>query len=287
MSTSPFDSTQHKAPERQHWDTVAPGWRKWWGMFERSAQTVSDRLISMAQIEPGQRVLDIATGIGEPAITAAHRVGAAGHVVATDLSPGMLAFAQERAVALGLQNKEFRELDAEHLDLLAGTFDAVVCRWGLMFLPNLAATLEKIRQKLVHGGYFAAAVWSAPARVPFIRLPIDVINQHIQVPPPLPGTLGPFSLADIDALKLVFAQAGFSEVRSEAMMLTFEFATASDFMRHRQEISASTNVMLANQSTEQQKRIWLAIRDAAQQQYGGADGTVRIPGETICVVGRC
>lgn len=286
MNTSPFDSTQQKAPERQHWDTVAPGWRKWWGMFERSAQTVSDRLISLAQIEPGQRVLDIATGIGEPAITAARRVGQTGHVIATDLSPGMLAFAQERAVALGLQNMEFRELDAEHLDLLAGTFDAVLCRWGLMFLPNLAATLEKIRQKLVPGGHFAAAVWSPPARVPFISLPINIINQYIQVPSPSPGTLGPFSLADIDALKLAFAQAGFSEVRSEAMMLTFGFATASDFMRHRQEISASTNAMLASQSTEQQERIWLAIRDAAQQQYASTDGTVRIPGETVCIVGR-
>jgi enediyne biosynthesis protein CalE5 len=118
MSTVPFDPNQWKARQRQEWDTVAAGWRAWWPTFERSLQVLNDHLIALAHIEAGQRVLDIATGIGEPAVTAARRVGPTGQVVAIDQSPQMLAIARERAAALGLQNVQFRELDAERLHLL-------------------------------------------------------------------------------------------------------------------------------------------------------------------------
>src|SRR5438093_7500299 len=116
MSTQAFDPIQYKAGQRQLWDTVASGWKKWWPTQEQAAQPVSDRLVELAEIRPGYQVLDVGTGIGEPALTAAQHVGAAGHVVATDQAPQMLVIAQEHAVALGVQNVEFREMDAEALD---------------------------------------------------------------------------------------------------------------------------------------------------------------------------
>ena len=88
-------------------------------------------------------VLDIATGIGEPAITAANRVGQNGHVLATDISPQMLSVAKQRAISLGLQNViEFKDGDIETIELPSSMFDAVLCRWGLMFLPDLKAGLS-------------------------------------------------------------------------------------------------------------------------------------------------
>src|SRR5215469_18417216 len=175
MSTVPFDPNQWKARQRQEWDTVAAGWSAWWPIFERSMQVLNDHLIALAHIEPGQRVLDIATGIGEPAVTAAKRVGPTGQVVAIDQSSQMLAIARERVATLGLQNIEFRVLDAEQLDLLEEKFDAVLCRWGLMLFPQLVPALDGVRQRLLPGGRFAAAVWPAPARVPALSLPRDVI----------------------------------------------------------------------------------------------------------------
>ena len=124
MSTTPIDPQQWKARQRQEWDTASSGWRAWWKAFEQSAQSLSDRLIALAHIETGQRVLDIATGIGEPAVTASKRVGPTGRVVAIDQSSQMLAIARERVAALALQNIEFRVLDAEQLDLLEEKFDA-------------------------------------------------------------------------------------------------------------------------------------------------------------------
>jgi ubiquinone/menaquinone biosynthesis C-methylase UbiE len=135
---STFDPNQFKTDQRQGWNSVAQGWKEWWQPIERGSQKLSRRLVELAEIKPGQRVLDIATGIGEPAMTAAKVVGTGGRVLATDISEQMLAVAKQRSTSLGLRNIiEFRESDAENLDLLNSSFDAALCRWGLMLMPNL------------------------------------------------------------------------------------------------------------------------------------------------------
>ncbi|HSR56864.1 MAG TPA: class I SAM-dependent methyltransferase, partial [Candidatus Binataceae bacterium] len=101
MATSEQD---RKRAQRESWDAAAAGWEKWWSIFEKAAQCVSDRLVALAHVKPGDRVLDIATGTGEPAITAARTVGASGHVLGVDHSPGMVAAARRRAATLALNN---------------------------------------------------------------------------------------------------------------------------------------------------------------------------------------
>ena len=144
MSSQTFDAERFKRDSRSSWDAAAAGWEKWWPLFERAAQKVSNRLVELAGIEPGDRVLDIATGTGEPAITAARAVGPNGRVIGVDHSPGMLAVARRRASALGLTNVEYREGDAASLGEPAGSFDAVLCRWGQcscrICKPRLAAS---------------------------------------------------------------------------------------------------------------------------------------------------
>jgi len=114
--------------------------QEWWKTFENAAQVVSDHLVELAKINPDSRVLDIATGIGEPAITAAKKIrddNGRGHVLATDMSSQMLSIARQRASSLGLQDViEFRKGDADTISLPASTFDAVLCRWGLMFFAR-------------------------------------------------------------------------------------------------------------------------------------------------------
>ena len=127
MSTPAFDPQSYKASQRDDWGIAADGWRKWWPVIERMMQPVSDRLMDLARVQSGHRVLDVATGIGEPAITAARRVGSTGQVLATDQAPQMLAIGRERAGQLGLANVEFHEMDAETLDLPAQSFDAILC----------------------------------------------------------------------------------------------------------------------------------------------------------------
>ena len=117
------DTDQFRQGQRQSWDSVASGWQKWWRTFEKGAQKISDRLIELAEIKPGSKVVDIATGIGEPAITAATRVSNSGHVLATDISPQMLSIAKQRAISQNLQGIiDFKEGDVETIDLAAINF---------------------------------------------------------------------------------------------------------------------------------------------------------------------
>jgi SAM-dependent methyltransferase len=285
MNTQSFDPSQYKDGQRKEWDEAAAGWKKWWSAFERSMQPVSDRLVELAEIGQGQRVLDIATGIGEPAVTAARRVGPTGRVVATDLSHQMLEIAAERVAAAGFSNIEFRESDAEALDLPENSFDAVLCRFGLMFLSDVDSALEKVLRLLVPGGRFAAAVWGPPEKVPMSSIPMGVIRHELQLPQPMPGTPGLFSLADAGRLEEKVEGAGFSKVRTERLAVTLEMASVEEFVRFRLDISAPIRAMVADQTPERQEEIRRAIA-AAMRPYVAADGTVRVENEAILVVGQ-
>ena len=284
MSTKSFDPVQYKAGQRQLWEQVAAGWKKWWPTLEQALQHVSDRLADLAKIRPGHRVLDVGTGIGEPAVTAAQRVGPAGHVVATDQSPQMLAIGQDRATALGLQNLEFREIDAEALDFPEGSFDVILSRFSLMFLPDLAAALARIHGLLVPTGQFATAVWDVAPKVPLASLGLNLAQRMFQLPAPPPGTPSVFGLAE-GRLEKALAQAGFTDVRAELLPVVFIFQSAAAFIEYAKDLSAPLLSVLVNQPAEQQAEYWQKLAEDVQQ-YAAADGSLRIPNTAICAVGR-
>ena len=284
MSKQPFDPAEFKAGQRQEWGAAAEGWRRQWGTIERFSQPVSDRLVEMTQIQPGHRVLDVATGIGEPAVTAARAVGP-GSVVATDQAPEMLAIARERAADLGLLNIEFHEMDAETLNLPGESFNALLCRWGLMFLPNPGDALRGMYRLLAPGGGLAAAVWSEAPKVPMISLPMRVIQQMVEMPTPPEGMPGPFSLADVEALEQALRHAGLANVHSERMVLTADWPSANEFVNMLLDIAAPLKAILDRQPVEKRAGVLKAIEEAIAQ-YAAADGTIRIPNEAICVVGH-
>jgi ubiquinone/menaquinone biosynthesis C-methylase UbiE len=288
MSKSNFNSDEFKMNQRQSWDSVASGWQKWWKTIEIGAQKVSDRLVELAEIREGLRVLDIATGIGEPAITVAKIVGKKGHVTATDISPQMLAIGKERARSLELQDiVDFIKSDAEKLKLGANkTFDAILCRWGLMFLPNLDIALSNIRRLLVSGGNFSVAVWSEPSKVPFINLSMDTARKHLQTSFPGQGATGPFTLADVGLLKKSLLKAGFTEVRSEKIEVTFEFDSAEDYTKFNQDIVAPIRTMLSNETDNKREEIWNDVTEQAKLKYSDHNsGHVKFVNEAICMVG--
>jgi SAM-dependent methyltransferase len=274
-----------KHQQRIDWDAAAAGWKQWWSTFERAAQQLSDRLVELADVRPGHRVADLATGIGEPAITAARRVGAAGRVVAIDHSPGMLAVARERASSLGLGNLEFRVGDIESLEGDEHSFDAAICRWGLMFVPDLDSAARGIRRSLKPGARFATAVWSVPDKVPMISLGGDAARKLGGLPPRQPGALDPFRLADVSILMRALESAGFSEVRSEPHEVIFEFASTDEYARFRIGVSVPLRMMLEQCTPEVREQILRATGEAAAP-YRRADGSLRLPNETICVSAR-
>jgi enediyne biosynthesis protein CalE5 len=236
--------------------------------------------VELARIAPGARVLDVATGSGEPAITAARRAAPNGHVIAVDQSSGMLAIARERAQALSVPNVEFRESDGEALTINERDFDAVLCRWGLMFMPDLNHALSGFHQHLVPGGHIAVAVWSTPDKVPMISIGADTVRKLANLPPPAPGSLDPLRLGDTSILSNSLELTGFKEITIERMAVTFEFDSAEDFTRMREEVSSAFRGLLARQSPELRRQIIAAVTDAARR-FTQSDGKVRTTNETI------
>ena len=129
---STVEPAEFRSGQRTQWNTAASGWKKWSSLIDKGAAPVSEKMIELAGIQPGHRVLDVATGYGEPALTAARRVGPEGEVVATDIAAEMIAFGRERAAAAGLDNVRFIETDAASLDFPEDDpgFDAALSRWG-------------------------------------------------------------------------------------------------------------------------------------------------------------
>jgi ubiquinone/menaquinone biosynthesis C-methylase UbiE len=277
---SNMDAHRQKGDQKRDWDAAAAGWQKWWPVFEQAAQHVSDRLVELAGVKAGDRVLDIATGNGEPAVTAARRAGASGRVLATDQSSGMLAIARERATALGVTNLEFQETDAESLAVSERDFDAVVCRWGLMFMPDLASALTGIRGRMKPGARFATSVWSTPDKVPMITVGAEIVRKLANLPPPPPNALDPLRLADTTILKGALESTGFKNVVIERLQVVFEFASPDAFAQFRRDVSAPFRALLERQTPDLRDRIIAAVSDAARV-FVGADGKVRTTNETI------
>src|SRR5260370_484514 len=200
MDDTPRDPAVWKREQSSQWSHVAQGWQRRWVAFERGAQPLSDRIMELAHIAPGHKVLDVATGIGEPAMTAARKVGPSGRVVAIDQAPQMLEVARERMQAAGIETVEFVEGDAEAVTLPPGSFDAVVCRWGLMFFHDPVGTLTRLRNSLVPGGWLAVAVWGDPSQVPIISLPFSVFSRELSQPPSPPSGPNPFALSEPTSL---------------------------------------------------------------------------------------
>ncbi|MDQ3836387.1 MAG: class I SAM-dependent methyltransferase [Thermoproteota archaeon] len=283
-----FNPDEFKAQQREMWDNAAAGWQAWWETIERGAQKVSDKIIELAKVKPGDRVLDIATGIGEPAVTAARKVIPNGKVIAIDISPHMLEVARTRARSLGLDGViEIRESDGEKIDLLDPTskFDAILSRWGLMFFPNLSAALVKIRELLVTNGRLSAAVWSVPSKVPWLDLAFGTVRKIIDAPAPTSATPGPFALADIYTLKHSFSQAGFKDIKINTFQITFEFDSPESYTKLHQQTATRIHSMLANQTEEVKNRVWNSITEAVWQ-YADSHGRVNLDNEVICIVGR-
>lgn len=282
MSTRANDLARYKEEQRQQWNSVAAGWKKWWPTIENGARDVSKRMVELAEVGPSQRVLDIATGIGEPALLAASRVGPGGRIIATDLSSQMLDIARERATASGLTNVAFMEADAERLDFHDGSFDAVLWRWGPTDLPNPSNALVAIRRMLTPTGSFAASVWEAgPKARPLASLASNVAREMFDAPsvrPAKPST-------PEDALGKQMIHAGFSDVRVEEVTLTLAFASTDDCTQYLVDVSPVFAALLSDKSPGQQAEYRHRLGERLQQ-YMTADGSVRIPNVTLCAAGR-
>ncbi|HKD68860.1 MAG TPA: methyltransferase domain-containing protein [Candidatus Binataceae bacterium] len=282
MADRIYDADRINREQLEFWNNAAAGWKQMWTILERAAQHVSDRLVELARLKAGARVLDIASGAGEPAVTAARKVGPGGLVVATDQSPAMLELARERAATLGLRNMKFVVTGAEELAVEDRGFDAALCRWGLMFVGDLDAAMRRLAQLLDAGARFATAVWGPTEKVPMISLGDDVVRDLAKLPPPPPNAPGPLRLADTKPLERALGAAGFTGIAVEPLNVRFEFESPAAFTEQRRAVSSPFRAMLAKQTPEMSQRILDALAQEARR-YADASGVVRMDNEAILI----
>lgn len=245
--------------QRQDWNRVAGGWEKWDEFFDQQMAFLNHRLVADARLQHGMRVLDLGSGTGYPALLAAQVVGPSGSVTGIDLADQMLDAARRKASSLGLTNVTFRTGDVTTLPFEATSFDAVTSRFCLMFLPEIPKATAEIARVLKPGGWLAAAVWSTPEQNPYLRIPLDVIKQFLELPPPDPSAPGIFRLAKSGELTGMLQQAGLTNVSEEEFFADVRFRSGEEYYVSLMDIAAPIQNLFANlsdtQKTEARSRI--------------------------------
>lgn len=275
-----------KAREVQSWTSVVPGWRKHDRRLAQAFGVVSTALLDKAGVAAGHQVLDVACGTGEPAIPAARRVGSKGKVFATDIVAGMVEFAKEKAKAQGLDNIEFVVTDGEQLELPAGAFDAATMRWGLMFMPEPLACLQRIHRALKPGATFATATWAGPDRNPWASVPLAVMKRYQELPAPVPGQTGIFAFADPERLKSTLQAAGFREVGAEALEVMWAGpSTGKEYFGEVMEMAGPLATLYGKLAREKKQAYADEVAAEAERQSTRKPG-IALPGVTWIAWGR-
>jgi SAM-dependent methyltransferase len=261
MESKTMDAVEFRTGQRQQWNSAATGWRRWSELIDSAASGVSERLVELAGVEQGSRVLDVAAGYGEPSLSAAKRAAA------------------------GLDTIEFIESDAGSLEFPEASFDAALSRWGIIFEPDGEAAAARVRGFLKPGARMAISSWGPPERVPFLAIPMRTAMQRLQVPPPPPGTPGPLSRPTPEALGGLLEAGGFSDVDVEETQVALEWRSPEEFTTFIKAIAPPITAMIAPHPEEVQRETWSAITEAIGEMAGGT-GTVRLSNLVLLAAGR-
>jgi SAM-dependent methyltransferase len=285
MEAKTIDAGEFRDGQRKQWNTAATGWQKWSALIDSGASVISERLVELAGVQPGNRVLDVAAGYGEPSLTAARKVGSDGYVVATDISPQMMAFGRERAAAAGLANIEFVESDAISLAFPEASFDAALSRWGIIFDPDGEGAAANVRKFLKPGARMAISSWGPPDRVPLIATPMRTALTKLGVAPPPPGTPGPLSRPTPEAIGGLLEGGGFSDVAVEETEISFEWQSPEEFTTFIKETIPPIVSLIAPHPKQVQDETWAAITEA-MRTAASDDGTLTLTNLVLMASGR-
>lgn len=244
---------------------------------------ITERMLDLAGLEPGHRVLDVAAGTGEQTLIAARRVGPHGFVLATDIADRMLAYLDEAARSEGLTNVQTRVMDARLLELEPESFDAAICRLALMLIPEREKAMAGIRRALKPGARFAAIVLSTAEKLPHISESLAIARRNAGLPPAPFEDPGMFALGDPAVLRSTFQRAGFREVAVEIVGSTQRFPSLAAAMEHRRNSLPEMRPFLEQMSEAKRAAVWKEI-ETVMRRFERSDGVI-VPTERLVAVG--
>ena len=277
-----FDANAHRQASLAGWEEAAPGWVRRQDLLREFGEPVSHWMVEAISAQPGQRVLELAAGLGETGMLAAELVAPMGGVVISDQAEAMLEGARARAIELGLSNLEFQVLNAEWIDLPVASVDAVLCRWGYMLMADPAAALLETRRVLRPGGRVALAVWAGIEHNPWAQLPALELGGRGLAPPtngdePRPG---PFALGGEGRLVELLEQAGFAELQLQELDLVRRHPSFEELWESTLDLSRNFHDAVLSLPGPEMHEVRLALAERFAP-FTAADGTLEIPGRTL------
>ncbi len=265
----PSQPEAERRRSRAAWNAAAAGWyAQREGLWE-SSREVSEWMIRRLDPQPRDTVLELAAGLGDTGVEAARLVGESGRVIITDFAPEMVAAARRRAEEVGVENTQFRTLDAERMDLESDSVDGVLCRWGYMLMIDPAAAFAETRRVLRPGGRLAFSVWASRERNPALSLVGRVLESQGHIPPLKPEAPGAFVMAVPQRIKELVVRSGFAEPEIEEVSFRWSFADQEAYWRYLTETSASASPVLRALPPTAQEAVREQVHEEARPFHTG------------------
>jgi len=266
-------------------EALAPTWAARREQIEEISSPCREAMLRDLDPAPGDTVLELAAGTGDTGFDAAERVGSDGRLIMSDFSPTMLEAARSRGAERGIENVEYKVIDAERIELEDDSVDGVLCRCGYMLMEDVEAALAETRRVLRPEGKVTLAVFGAPERNPFFTIPAVSLIQRGHMPPPEPPPApGLFAMADPERVKGLLRGAGFEEARVTEVPLTFPVPSAEEHLAFVAETAGPLAMALRGLTEEQRAEVLGDVEDSLGR-FAADGGGYPLPGLALCAVG--
>lgn len=273
-----MDLDEYRKASHESWDKLAANWNAERDFIWGATHHVGERIVERAGPQPGDTVLDIAAGTGDTGFLAIERIGADGKLISTDFAQGMVDAARGVGEAAGLENVEYRVLDAENMDLEDSSVDRVVCRWGYMLMADPASALSETRRVLRDSGRLAFSVWAPPDKNLWASVPGMVLAARGHVPPPEPGAPGIFAMGDPERIRELVTGAGFDDPQIELVELNWPYADADEHWQFTLKLAGPLAEAIGKLDPDEQVSVGEEVRSKIQPliDSGEATGLVHV-----------
>ncbi len=285
LATPSADAEAFKSAARRQWDQAATGWNAHTARIREWLRPATEAMLEMAGVRRGARVLDVAAGAGDQTLDIAQRVGPEGYVLATDLSAAILEFAKVNAQRAGYAHVGTQVADGESLQMDAGSFDAAVCRLGLMLFPDPRQGLREMHRALKPGGGICTIVFSGPQTNPCVTTLLSTALKHAGLPPRDPFQPGGLlSLGKPGLIDGMFRDAGFKDVATTRMVAPFKLPTARDYLEFVRTSASPLQQILGKLGAEAADAAWKDM-EAQLKVFESAEGWTG-PNELLLTAAR-
>ena len=274
---------QIRDQQKDSWNKFSSGWKKWDELTMDFLKPMGDEIIRLINPNGDDLILDIAAGTGEPGLTIASMLNG-GKVVITDLADDMLQIAKEKAASRGITNIETRACDVSELPFADNSFDAISCRFGFMFFPDMQMAANEMYRVLKPGGKIATSVWNIPEKNFWVTAIMGTINRHMQLPPPPPGAPGMFRCAADGLMTEVLKQAGFKNIKQKEISGKLNCRTTDQYWQMMTEIGAPIVAALSKADESTKEKIKTAVFEAVNNKF--PDGDVVIDSSALVIYGE-